>query len=106
MLFCPVCGNMLLIETKPTYGMRFYCQTCPFIHNVQNRVETGVQNLRTKKVEDVIGGEAWETANATEAVCPKCTHDKAYFYELQTRSADEPMTIFFRCEKCGHQWSQ
>lgn len=26
------------------------------------------------------------------ASCPKCNHDSAYFYQLQIRSADEPMT--------------
>ena len=24
--------------------------------------------------------------------CPKCDNDRAYFYQLQIRSADEPMT--------------
>lgn len=26
------------------------------------------------------------------ASCDKCNHDRAYFYQLQIRSADEPMT--------------
>lgn len=26
------------------------------------------------------------------ATCPKCDHGRAYFYQLQIRSADEPMT--------------
>jgi hypothetical protein len=26
------------------------------------------------------------------ASCPKCNNDKAYFYQLHIRSADEPMT--------------
>lgn len=26
------------------------------------------------------------------ATCPKCDHERAYFYQLQIRSADEPMT--------------
>lgn len=38
--------------------------------------------------------------------CPKCNHDKAAYTEFQTRSADEPATIFYLClnEKCRHQW--
>ena len=29
---------------------------------------------------------------APEATCPKCDNERAYFYQLQIRSADEPMT--------------
>ncbi len=36
--------------------------------------------------------------------CPKCHHDKAYFWEIQTRASDEPATQFFKCEKCKHTW--
>ncbi len=38
--------------------------------------------------------------------CPKCSHGAAYFMEVQTRSADEPATLFYRCEKCKHNWRE
>ncbi len=38
--------------------------------------------------------------------CPKCGHDKAQFIEMQIRSADEPMTQFFKCAKCKHDWKE
>jgi Transcription factor S-II (TFIIS) len=31
-------------------------------------------------------------ADLMKATCPKCDNDRAYFYQLQIRSADEPMT--------------
>ena len=34
-------------------------------------------------------------------VCPKCKSKKCTYYELQTRSADEPSTIFVTCLDCG-----
>lgn len=34
--------------------------------------------------------------------CGKCNYDKAYFREVQTRSADEAATLFFTCVKCGY----
>ena len=38
--------------------------------------------------------------------CSRCTKKLCSYYELQTRSADEPMTIFIRCLNCGKQWKQ
>jgi transcription elongation factor S-II len=36
--------------------------------------------------------------------CGKCKSDKTTYYQLQTRSADEPMTTFHTCLKCGNKW--
>lgn len=35
--------------------------------------------------------------------CGKCGQRKCSYRQLQTRSADEPMTTFVTCE-CGHKW--
>ena len=36
--------------------------------------------------------------------CGKCNSDCTTFFSLQTRSADEPMTNYITCKKCGHKW--
>tara|TARA_B110000027_G_C16080065_1_gene283239 strand:+ start:394 stop:918 length:525 start_codon:yes stop_codon:yes gene_type:complete len=42
---------------------------------------------------------------ATDAFkCWKCKKRKCTYYELQTRSADEPMTTFVSCLSCGNHW--
>lgn len=38
--------------------------------------------------------------------CGKCKSKYTEFYEMQTRSADEPMTAFITCLNCGKQWKQ
>jgi DNA-directed RNA polymerase subunit M/transcription elongation factor TFIIS len=38
--------------------------------------------------------------------CSKCGKRECTYYEMQTRSADEPMTQFIRCLNCGKQWKQ
>ena len=38
--------------------------------------------------------------------CNNCKMRKCTYYELQTRSADEPMTIFIHCLNCGKRWTQ
>ena len=36
--------------------------------------------------------------------CRKCRSKRCTYYELQTRSADEPATIFVTCLDCGKNW--
>lgn len=36
--------------------------------------------------------------------CYKCKKRKCTYYEMQTRSADEPMTTFVTCLNCGNRW--
>jgi hypothetical protein len=38
--------------------------------------------------------------------CSQCKKKMCTYYELQTRSADEPMTIFVNCLNCGKRWKQ
>lgn len=36
--------------------------------------------------------------------CKKCRSKRCTYYEMQTRSADEPSTIFVTCLDCGKHW--
>jgi DNA-directed RNA polymerase subunit M/transcription elongation factor TFIIS len=39
-----------------------------------------------------------------EFKCGKCKKNETTYYQLQNRSADEPMTTFITCLNCGHKW--
>jgi len=44
-------------------------------------------------------------AAATDTfTCRKCKSNKCTYYQMQTRSADEPMTTFVTCIDCGNRW--
>jgi len=43
-------------------------------------------------------------ANTDDFTCRKCKSNKCSYYQLQTRSADEPMTTFVTCIDCGNRW--
>jgi len=34
-----------------------------------------------------------------------CNSKRVYYYQIQTRSSDEPMTTFATCCQCNHNWS-
>lgn len=44
-------------------------------------------------------------AAATDTfTCRKCKNNQCTYYQMQTRSADEPMTTFCQCICCGNRW--
>lgn len=51
-----------------------------------------------------IAYEITEVSMTDKVICGKCKKNKISYYEKQIRSADEPMTAFFRCISCGHRW--
>lgn len=64
---------------------------------IQRKVSNKFNSHSLKEVDDILGGAAaWENADCTDATCPKCDNRRAYYYQVQTRSADEPMSTFYR----------
>ncbi|KAI9597433.1 DNA-directed RNA polymerase III subunit RPC10 [Syncephalis fuscata] len=107
MHFCPTCANVLLVRTDRS-PHEFFCQTCPYKHPIETAVGDRT-NFQRKEVDDVLGGaKAWENVDSTPETCPKCEHTRAYYMQIQTRSADEPMTTFYKCcnHACGYQWRE
>lgn len=43
-------------------------------------------------------------ASTDNFTCFKCKSKKCTYFQLQTRSADEPMTTFVTCIECGNRW--
>lgn len=105
MYFCPSCANMLLID-ESIGGNSLSCQTCPYIYKIQDPLSQKKQFTR-KTLDDILGGQdQWENVDQADATCPKCEHNRAYFMQIQTRSADEPMTTFYKCVKCSRDWKE
>jgi DNA-directed RNA polymerase subunit M/transcription elongation factor TFIIS len=46
-----------------------------------------------------------KVATTDQFKCGMCKKRKCTHYILQTRSADEPSTIFIECVNCGNKWS-
>ena len=49
-------------------------------------------------------GAAPQEAETDQFKCGKCKKRKCRYYQMQTRSADEPMTTFVTCVNCGNKW--
>jgi len=60
--------------------------------------------IKAKSIKDKNKFEQNIEAMTDIFTCRKCRSTKCSFYQLQTRSADEPMTIFVTCLDCGKRW--
>mmetsp|Transcript_3251 Transcript_3251/g.5932 ORF Transcript_3251/g.5932 Transcript_3251/m.5932 type:complete len:317 (-) Transcript_3251:106-1056(-) len=49
-------------------------------------------------------GKHNKQASTDQFQCGKCKQRKTRYFQMQTRSADEPMTTFVTCVNCGHRW--
>jgi len=102
MLFCPKCGSLL----KPTLSgsKKLMACSCGFKSKESTGVEIKEKLKKDTKPKLAVIEEEKEAYPLVDAKCTKCGHNKAYFWEIQTRAADEPATKFFKCEKCKHTW--
>ena len=60
--------------------------------------------IQTKIKRDKTKYETTIEAATDTFKCRKCHTNKCTYYQLQTRSADEPMTTFVSCLECGNRW--
>lgn len=103
MPFCPECKSLVY----PNAEKQLFCRKCEQV--VEAAGGTRVVRQKATEKETVIIDEnsrTIETRGTTDTECPKCGHGKAYAEFKQTRSSDEPQTMFCECMKCGKRWRE
>ncbi len=104
--FCPRCGTRMGIQKTGRKSL-FTCSKCGYsepakevkIPVIKNKAKPAVKIVTAKDDE-------LRPLPITDTKCPSCGNDKAFWWMLQTRGADESPTQFFRCTKCGHTWRE
>jgi DNA-directed RNA polymerase III subunit RPC11 len=83
------------------------CRSCiHYTHTIENEMRRSVL-FKPRESDAVVGGDnELELAATCEKRCTNCGSEKAMFIEMQTRSADEPMTIFYQCVSCRKVWKE
>ncbi|MGB9988031.1 transcription factor S [Salarchaeum japonicum] len=100
MEFCDDCGSMMHAEDD-----LWVCDSCG--HKQPKDPDANYVLSEEQEVSDIIETDG-ENAGlpTTDARCPECGNDKAYWYMQQIRSADESETRFFVCTECEHTWRE
>ncbi len=107
--FCDECGNLMLPSIVD--GEKVFKCKCgaikPFTdeqtesYNLKTTIEHSVKEEVTS-LKDIMD---WKDENLRTSIkdfkCPRCGYDKAHLETRQTRRADEGMTHFITCLKCG-----
>ncbi|KAK9366029.1 transcription factor S-II, central domain-containing protein [Lipomyces kononenkoae] len=62
-----------------------------------------IKRLEEKNLFNAQGAKE-QRAVTDRFTCSKCKQKRVSYYQLQTRSADEPLTTFCTCENCGNRW--
>ena len=75
-----------------------------FMTHQQMNPDKWQKMLDDKKVRDENRYAPKIEASTDNFTCRKCKSKKCSYYQLQTRSADEPMTTFVTCITCGSRW--
>ncbi len=105
MEFCKKCGNIMIVKKKRTRHV-LVCPGCGKERPLKRQKIT-IKGLMPEKKKDIVilkkGDESIDMPK-TKIMCPRCENREAYWWMQQTRSADEPPTIFYRCTKCKYSW--
>ncbi len=83
---------------------QFKAHELAFMNHQDMRPDLWENLLNIKKIRDENKFTPKLEASTDDFTCFKCKSKKCTFYQLQTRSADEPMTTFVTCLECGNRW--
>ena len=101
MKFCPKCE----VKLKNS-GSDLQCSKCGYTEGGELKP---TKKISAEEESDFSllafeGNEGEDTNPTIKIDCEKCGHDEAVAWMFQTRSADEPTTRFYRCQKCKYTW--
>ena len=90
----------------------FRAHEIAFIKHETMRPELWGPLIENKKIKDENKFAPKIEASTDDFKCLKCKNNglsveeysKCTYYQLQTRSSDEPMTTFVTCINCGNRW--
>lgn len=109
----PLTVSILLGQVEPKEVVKMSAEELASDEIKQKREETAKKLIDSKRLdwdqanEDKINnmcGIKGDLLSASLFTCGRCKSTKTTSTQKQTRSADEPMTVFVLCLNCGKRW--
>ena len=79
-------------------------KTLAFMTHQEMQPEKWEALIQAKIKQDKSKYDTQQEAMTDTFKCRKCHSNKCSYYQMQTRSADEPMTTFVTCLECANRW--
>lgn len=96
---------------NPSLRMNYICGALPAsrlaVMTAEDMASDEMKQLRDKFKKEAINDAQLATVQGTKTdllKCGKCKKRNCTYNQVQTRSADEPMTTFVLCNECGNRW--
>jgi DNA-directed RNA polymerase subunit M len=102
--FCPKCGS-ITVPVRKGKSVYLKCRGCSYEKKKEVRSLKITEAVKKRRAVAVLEKDI-SPLPLTEKMCPRCEHPRSHWWLQQTRSADEPPTQFFRCERCKHTWRE
>jgi transcription elongation factor S-II len=84
----------------------FKAHELAFMNHQEARPDLWTTLIEEKRIKDENKFTPKIEASTDDFICGKCKSKKCTYYQLQTRSADEPMTTFVTCLDCGNRFKR
>jgi transcription elongation factor S-II len=84
----------------------FKAHELAFMNHQEVRPDLWNTLIEEKRIKDENKFTPKIEASTDDFICGKCKSKKCTYYQLQTRSADEPMTTFVTCLDCGNRFKR
>lgn len=94
--------NPEILEQITTESVQAH--TVAFMTHQEMRPDKWKELIDAKIIKDKYKFENNVEASTDTFTCRKCKGNKCTYYNLQTRSSDEPMTCYVSCINCGNRW--
>ncbi|KAK9996423.1 hypothetical protein SO802_021109 [Lithocarpus litseifolius] len=92
--------KVLLGEIKPESLVTMNAEEMASHKRQSENIQIQLKRLK-RSVHDA---DEDEKATTDMFQCSRCRERKCTYYQMQTRSADEPMTTYVTCVKCNKRW--
>ncbi len=114
MQFCETCDSLL--QPKKIPGKEITALFCVDCNEFKEDVEIGTIEIKEDRSDDpekgkmlIVEEDDGRTVGrpSGQIYCARCDSiQEVEYWEIQTRSADEAPTRFFKCLTCGKQWRE